>query len=124
AIGNETSIAIKMRSDVKQLSEVVITAVGIEANKSELGYSIQNVDADDIVNSRETNLSSALSSKIAGVQVITASGSPGAAATVRIRGNRSISGNNEPLYVIDGLPINNSATDNGLAGVDVSNRAI
>lgn len=123
-VGSRTSFNIEMEPDVKQLSEVVITAVGIEANKGDLGYSVQNVSADEIVNSRETNLSSALSGKIAGVQVIAASGSPGASAAVRIRGSRSINGGNEPLYVIDGLPIDNSTSANGSAGVDVSNRAI
>ena len=123
-VGSRTSFSIEMQPDVQQLSEVVITAVGIEANKGDLGYSVQNVNADEIVNSRETNLSSALSGKIAGVQVIAASGSPGASAAVRIRGSRSINGGNEPLYVIDGLPIDNSTSANGSAGVDVSNRAI
>src|SRR5690606_3109933 len=123
-VGAKTDLTIQLQPDILQLNEVVITAVGLEANKSDLGYAIQNVDAEEIINARETNLSSALSSKIAGVQVISASGSPGASAAVRIRGSRSINGNNEPLYVIDGLPINNSTSDNSLAGVDVSNRAI
>ncbi len=123
-VGNLTELNIAMEPDVKQLSEVVITAIGLESDKRQLGYSIQNVDTDDLINSRETNISSALSAKAAGVQVITSSGSPGASASVRIRGSRSITGGNEPLYVIDGVPINNTSTGNGIASVDVSNRAI
>jgi TonB-linked SusC/RagA family outer membrane protein len=123
-VGNKTTLNIEMELDVKQLSEVVITAIGIESDKRELGYSIQNVDTDDLLKSRETNISSALSAKVAGVQVISSSGSPGAAATVRIRGNRTANGSNEPLYVIDGVPISNSTSGNGIIGVDVSNRAI
>lgn len=123
-VGNQTTLNVELAPDVKQLSEIVVTAVGIEANKSELGYSIQNVDNDEIVRSRETNISSSLSGKIAGVQVISSSGSPGASADIRIRGSRSLNGSNQPLYVIDGVPIDNGTSANGTAGVDVSNRAI
>ncbi len=122
-VGNTTKFSIELVADIKELSEVVITAIGLESDKRELGYSIQNVDADDLVNSRETNISSALSAKAAGVQVTTASGSPGASAAVRIRGSRSTRGN-EPLYVIDGIPVSNNTSGNGIIGVDVSNRAI
>ncbi|MEQ8547936.1 MAG: SusC/RagA family TonB-linked outer membrane protein [Cyclobacteriaceae bacterium] len=123
-VGNVTELDIVMKLDTKQLSEVVITATGTESDKRQLGYSIENVDTEDILKSRETNISSALSAKAAGVQVTTSSGSPGASASVRIRGSRSITGGNEPLYVIDGVPVNNSSTGNGIASVDVSNRAI
>ncbi len=122
-VGNQSILDVVMQPDIQQLSEVVITAIGLESDKRDLGYSIQNVDSEDLVNSRETNISSALSAKAAGVQVITSSGSPGAAAAVRIRGSRSAR-NNEPLYVIDGVPVSNNVTGNGIIGVDVSNRAI
>jgi TonB-dependent SusC/RagA subfamily outer membrane receptor len=123
-VGNKTEMNIVMEPDVKQLSEVVITAIGLETDKRELGYSIHNVDTEELLKSREGNISSALSAKAAGVQVISSSGSPGASASVRIRGSRSITGDNEPLYVIDGVPVNNTSTGNGIASVDVSNRAI
>ncbi len=123
-VGSQSTLNIELAPDVMQLSEVVVTAVGIETNKSQLGYSIQNVDTDDIIKSRETNISSTLSGKIAGVQVISSSGAPGASADIRIRGSRSLNGSNQPLYVIDGVPIDNSTSANGTAGVDVSNRAI
>lgn len=123
-VGTSTTINITMESDIQQLSEVVITALGLESDQRELGYSVQNIDTDDILKSREANIASALSGKAAGVQVISASGSPGASATVRIRGSRSMGGNNEPLYVIDGVPIDNNTSGNGIVGVDVSNRAI
>ena len=123
-VGTSSVIDVAMEPDIKELSEVVITAIGLESDKRALGYSIHNVDTDDIIKSRETNLSAALSSKAAGVQVISASGSPGASATVRIRGSRTASSGNEPLYVVDGVPINNNTSGNGIIGVDVSNRAI
>ncbi|MEJ2006012.1 MAG: TonB-dependent receptor plug domain-containing protein, partial [Cyclobacteriaceae bacterium] len=89
-----------------------------------LGYSIQDVDGDEIQQSGETNIVNALNAKAAGVTVVSSSGSPGASANIRIRGNTSINGNNSPLFVIDGVPIDNSAPGNGVAGVDRSNRAI
>ncbi|MEQ8572684.1 MAG: TonB-dependent receptor plug domain-containing protein, partial [Fulvivirga sp.] len=126
AVGARSVIDIQMSPDVTQLSEVVVTAVGIEQNKRALGYSVQNVAADDIVNARETNLVNALNSKVAGVSVVSSSGSPGASANIRIRGNTSINGSNSPLFVVDGVPIDNSAggQGNGTGGVDNSNRAI
>lgn len=124
AVGSRTTVNIGLQPEVTQLTEVVVTAVGIETNKAQLGYSIENVKSDDILAARETNLVTALTGKAAGVQVISSAGSPGASANIRIRGNTSISRSNDPLFVIDGVPINNSEFDNGVAGVDQSNRAI
>ena len=133
--GARSVINIQLDSDITQLTEVVITAIGLEANKRELGYSIQNVDADEVRNAAETNLVSALSGKVAGVQVVSSSGTPGASAQIRIRGNKSVAGSNSPLFVVDGIPIDNSSqttidapTDpvsgRGAGGVTNSNRAI
>lgn len=124
AIGSRSVIDVQMSTDIEELSEVVVTAVGVESNKRALGYSVQNVDAQEIINSRETNLVSSLSAKVAGVNVVSASGSPGAAARITIRGQRSITGSNEPLFVVDGVPIDNSSEGNGVAGVDNANRMI
>ncbi|MEQ9439413.1 MAG: SusC/RagA family TonB-linked outer membrane protein [Cyclobacteriaceae bacterium] len=134
-VNGQSSLDITMASDTRQLSEIVVTAAGIEANKRELGYSIQNVDAEEIVQSRETNFVSALSGKVAGVQVTSSGGTPGAAAQIRIRGNKSVQGSNAPLFVIDGIPIDNSTYNTadspeddvsnlGSGGVTNSNRAI
>ena len=123
-IGAQSVIDMVMTADIKQLTEIVVTAVGIESSKAALGYSIQSVESDEIVNARETNLINSLNSKVAGVQVVSASGSPGASALIRIRGNTSISRSNQPLFVVDGVPIDNSAMGNGVDGVDNSNRAI
>ncbi len=134
-VGSRAVIDVELASDVKQLSEVVVTAIGLEANKRDLGYSIQNVDSEDIRKSGETNLVSALSGKAAGVQVISSSGTPGASAQIRIRGNKSVQGSNSPLFVVDGIPIDNSSfttadspedavANRGAGGVNNSNRAI
>ncbi len=123
-LGSNSVINVQLEVDNQKLDEVVVTAVGIEANKRQLGYSIQDVKAEQLVRARETNIVSALSGKAAGVQVVSSSGSPGASANIRIRGNKSINGDNSPLFVVDGVPIDNSSSGNGTAGVDNSNRAV
>lgn len=109
------------------LGEVVVTAVGLESNKRTLGYAVQNVDPDEVTGAKEVNLVNALNSKIAGVSVVSSSGSPGASSNIRIRGNTSINGTNDPLFVVDGVPINNSQSYNNadsVGDVDNSNRGI
>jgi TonB-linked SusC/RagA family outer membrane protein len=123
-IGSQSVIDMLMTADIKQLTEVVVTAVGIEADRATLGYSIQTVNSDEIVSSGEANLVNALNQKAAGVFVYSSAGSPGASASVRIRGNTSINLGNSPLFVVDGVPIDNSESGNGVDGVDQSNRAI
>lgn len=124
AVGSQNVLNVSLVSDTKALEEVVVTAIGLETPKKTLGYAIQTVKPDEIVSSRETNLVSALSGKVAGVQIISSSGSPGASALIRIRGSRSITGTNSPLFVIDGVPIDNSEEGNAVDGVDQSNRAV
>jgi TonB-dependent SusC/RagA subfamily outer membrane receptor len=123
-VGTQTVIDMVMTADIRQLTEVVVTAIGLESDKASLGYSIQAVNADEIVNARETNIVNALNSKAAGVMVVSASGSPGASALIRIRGASSISRSNQPLFIVDGMPIDNSGGINAIDGVDNSNRAI
>lgn len=123
-IENRLVLDIWLVESVNELDEVVITAVGIEANRRGLGYSIEEVGEKDIENANEANIVSALSGKAAGVFVTSASGSPGASANIRIRGNKSINGSNAPLFIVDGLPVDNTSTGNGTVSVDVSNRAI
>lgn len=123
-INGRSTINVSLTEDFLQVDEVVVTAIGLEANKKAVGYSVQNVDAGEIIDSRETNLVNALNSKVAGVTVVSSSGSPGASSNIRIRGSVSINGGNSPLFVIDGVPIDNSSSGNGVDGVDNSNRAI
>lgn len=123
ALGDSNTLSFTM-AEGEVLDEVIVTAVGLEANRRSLGYSAQNVDAEDILGSQETNLVTALSSKIAGVTVGSSSGSPGASANIRVRGSTSINGSNSPLFVIDGVPISNAESGNDVDGVDQSNRAV
>ena len=124
-IGNQTTIDVVLESDLQSLEEVVVTAVGIEQSKRQLGYTIQEIDGESVAKANETNLVNALNSKVAGVNVYGSSGAPGASANIRIRGNTSITGSNSPLFVVDGIPINNDTySSDAVGGVDQSNRAI
>lgn len=107
-VGTQTTFNIKMKSDVMQLNEVVVTALGIERDKKALGYALQAIKGSDITQARETNLVNAMSGKIAGVQVTSSNGTPGASSRILIRGVNSIGGNNQPLFVVDGVPIDNT----------------
>ena len=107
AIGNQSTVDVVMGADVAELSEVVVTAIGIEQSRRQLGYAVQEVDGEAVAKANETNLVNALNGKVAGVSVYGSSGAPGASANIRIRGKTSITGNNSPLFVVDGIPINN-----------------
>ena len=106
-VGAQMVINVALEEEAKDLRDVVVTAAGIERNVRGLGYSTQKIDGNQLVNARETNVLNALSGKVAGVQVTTSSGMPGASSVVKIRGNNSISGSSDPLYVIDGVPLSN-----------------
>ena len=96
-----------MEEDVEQLEEVVVTALGIEKDKKSLGYSVSEVKGDDLKGADNGVLNN-LNGKVAGVQVNTSSGAPGASSRITIRGNSSLTGNNQPLFVIDGVPMDNT----------------
>ncbi|MCK5469065.1 MAG: TonB-dependent receptor plug domain-containing protein, partial [Cyclobacteriaceae bacterium] len=119
-VGNQTVIDLVLQQDLRQLSEVVVTSFGIEKEKREITYAAQNVDADEIAKAREPNILNSLQGKVAGVDVIKSSAGVGGASRITIRGNRSVAGNNQPLYIVDGVPINNtswSVPDNDNGGV-------
>ncbi len=120
-----SALNVILLADNKNLEEVVVTALGIKREKKSLGYSVQEVKGDQLMNNKD-NVISAMSGKVAGVQVTNSTGMPGSSSNIVIRGNQSISGNNQPLFVIDGIPIDNSvnSTESNLQGVQNSNRAI
>ena len=101
-------------SDSETLNEVVVTALGVAREKKTLGYAIQDVKGDAILESHETNIANALTGKIAGVSVIRSSNGPGASSKITLRGNNSLTGLNQPLIVVDGIPMDNfvGATNN------------
>ncbi|WP_455170273.1 SusC/RagA family TonB-linked outer membrane protein [Aegicerativicinus sediminis] len=111
-VGTNTTINVTMIESTEALDEVVITALGLSKEERTLGYSAQSIGEDDLSDSNQGNIVNALNGKVAGVNITNSNGQPGASANIVIRGYSSISGNNQPLFVVDGLPINNN-TDNG-----------
>ena len=107
-VGASSVIDVVLKDDITELSEVVVTALGIERNKDVLSYAVTEVKGNDFTQAREVNLGNALSGKIAGVNATSTATGPGGSSRVIIRGNGSLSGNNQPLYVINGVPIDNS----------------
>lgn len=107
------------------LDEIVVTALGIEREKKALGYAVQEIGGADLVVARENNIANAISGKIAGLQVIRGSHGPGSSSKIVLRGNNSLTGNNQPLIVIDGIPMDNftGATNNDfwLPSADMGN---
>lgn len=106
-IGDRTTIEIKLEADSRLLSEVVVTALGIQREKKALGYAQQSLSGKAVSEVRPSNVANALSGKIAGVRVQAGTG-PGGGSTIQIRGASSITNNNQPLIVIDGVPIEQS----------------
>jgi len=124
-IGTQTNFSVKMETDVFGIDEVVVTALGISREKKSLGYAVQDISSEEISRANNPNLITSLSGKLAGVEVRQSSGMPGAPATVLIRGARSFDGNNQPLYVVDGMPItSNPDYDQNVTGAYYSNRSI
>lgn len=113
-VGNDNSLTVQLASNNNQLQEMVVTALGIEKQKRSLGYSTTEVQGSDLTESRTVNLGDALSGRVAGVSVAGVATGPGGSSRVVIRGNASLGGNNQPLYVIDGIPYDNS--NQGYAG--------
>jgi TonB-linked SusC/RagA family outer membrane protein len=124
-VGNQTIINIQLAEDIEQLGEVVVTAFGIEREKKALSYSVQEVEGTKIQEAGTPNTVNALQGKVAGVQVNQSSGMPGSSSLIRVRGSNSLTGNNQPLFVVDGMPIESTAsTSGGVSGVDYSSRSL
>ncbi|RAJ94120.1 TonB-linked SusC/RagA family outer membrane protein [Larkinella arboricola] len=107
-VGSQTSLNIRLLAESRALDEVVVTALGIRRETKSLGYSVTKVDGDNFTKTRETNFANSLTGKVAGVNISPAATGPAGSSRVTIRGNTSISGNNQPLYIINGLPMDNS----------------
>ncbi|MFV0588026.1 SusC/RagA family TonB-linked outer membrane protein [Bacteroides reticulotermitis] len=120
------NLKITLKPDAQTLDEVVVTAMGIKRSEKALGYAATSIGGDKITESRTSDVMSSLAGKIAGVQVSSTSSDPGASNSVVIRGVSSLSGSNQPLYVVDGVPLNNStvySTDGLNSGYDFGNGA-
>ncbi len=124
AIGTGALINATLKNEDKTMSEVVVTAFGIKKDKKTLGYGVTQLNAEELTRSHTTNITNALAGKIPGVRV-TGSGGSFTGSSILIRGYTTFTGSNQPLFVIDGIPIDNSGGGSPLqAGPSVSNRAI
>ena len=119
-IGNRTQINVAMRPQVGNLNEVVVVGYGTQ-NRRDLTGSISTVTAQDIEKVPVISLDQALQGRAAGVQVVNNSGAPGGSVQIRIRGTGSIFGGNDPLYVVDGIPLNNTLNGSSAGGNDLAN---
>jgi len=118
AVANQTVINLQLAPDAVALGEVVVTAFGVEREKKSLGYAMTSVSGAEVSEVKETNVINSLAGKVAGVVVSPGTFGPGSSTRVILRGNNSLTGNNQPLYVIDGIPMNDSGfgssnSDNG-----------
>ncbi|ATL48026.1 SusC/RagA family protein [Chitinophaga caeni] len=107
-IGTSTTLSITLQTSQESLGEVVVTAMGIKKEKKALGYSVQEVRADELMRNKNANLVNSLNGKVAGLNITNSGGAPGASASIIIRGGTSLERNNQPLFVIDGMPMDNS----------------
>jgi len=107
-VNGRSIVNVDLEVDLTQLGEVVVTALGIEKDRKALGYSVGEVDGEELSQAKEVNFINNLQGKVAGVNITRPASGPGGSARVIIRGNSSISGTNQPLYVIDGVPMDNS----------------
>jgi len=133
AIGVENVINVSMEPEATAIEGVVVTAIGVRREAKALGYAVQSVGSEDIARSAAINPVNALSGRVAGVQITNSSGAAGSSSYMTIRGAASLTGNNQPLFVVDGVPIDNSQLTSGnptaggnnlLYGVALSNRIV
>ncbi|WP_235299246.1 SusC/RagA family TonB-linked outer membrane protein [Portibacter marinus] len=115
-VGQKSNIDVIMSEDAKVLDEVVVTALGLEQDKDNLGYASSNVDGQSIVKSGEPTVLNSLAGKSSGVRITRNSGDPGAGSYIQIRGLSTITRDNQPLIVVDGIPISNDVRGNSDRG--------
>lgn len=123
---NRTGLDITLEEDVKVIADVIVTALGLERNYADLTYSADKIKGTQLTNVKSSNMILSLAGKSAGVQVNESSSGAGASSKISIRGVRSVASDNQPLYVVDGMPILNSSPEQvytAIGGVaDAGNR--
>ena len=124
----EVDITGKLNADVKMepqsggMNEVIVTALNIKREKASLGYAAQGVNTDELTEARANNITDLLDGKVAGLQTTT-SGQPNGSTRLLLRGTNSITGNNQPLWVVDGVPIDNTDSNGQVGNLDYGNNA-
>jgi len=124
AVGNRQTVNVVMQAEATGLDEFIVTAFGISQEKKSLGYSAQNIDAEAITKTKQPNIVNSLQGQAAGVQVTNSGGAPGQSARIIIRGINSLDpgANNQPLFVVDGVPVDNSTIESSGSPRGLSNR--
>lgn len=125
SIGNRSVVNVTLTTDASQLSEVVVTAIGIEREKKALGYAVTSVDNSQLENRPEADVARVLQGKVPGVNITSTNGMSGSGTNMVIRGYSSATGSNQPLFVVDGVPFNtNTNAQNGFTqgGATTSSR--
>ncbi len=118
-ISGKTQIDVTLATDALNIDEVVVTAIGVSRQQKALGYSVVDVNTDETIRKSEPDLLKALQGKVPGVDIRSSSGAPGTATRITIRGNSSFTGDNQPLFVVDGIPYSNvmvATTDQNSGG--------
>lgn len=126
-VAAKNGMKVQLQSDDQQLEEVVVTAMGITRSKKSLGYASQDLKDGELSTKGTSSLANAIQGKLTGVDIRQSSGAPGASSQIVIRGARSFDGNNQPLYVIDGMPVTTTAdfdTGASVTGSNISDRTI
>jgi TonB-dependent SusC/RagA subfamily outer membrane receptor len=119
-VGTQTVIRVTLDEDAQLIGDVVVTALGIKRDKKALGYSVGEVKGDDLTETPQGNLLNALSGKVAGVKINQMNGTAGSSVNMIIRGATSLNNDNQPLFVVDGIPVKN-AMNNFYEGADMGN---
>lgn len=112
-VANRTQIDVAMTEDIFSLGEVVVTAFGVKRSEKTITYATQQVSSDELTRVKTDNLMNTLNGKVPGVTISPSASGVGGSTKVTLRGNRSLSGSNQPLYVIDGIPVTNGGNSNG-----------
>ncbi len=112
-------LTVQLNEDSKQLSEIVVTALGIKKERKALGYSVTEIKGDELTTAKEINFADELEGKVAGVNVSPVSGGPASSVSINIRGQASLTGTNQPLYVLNGVPMTN-IDDTQIAGLSMN----
>lgn len=120
-VGAQSVINVTLENDSKNLETVVVTALGIKRSEKSVTYSTQQVKGDELTKVKSTNLANSLNGKVAGLTISSSSSGVGGSAKVILRGSKSLVGNNQALYVIDGVPMNNTTTNQPTSAYGGSN---
>ena len=117
-VGQNATLMVVLDEATASMNEVVVTALGVQKQKKSLGYAVQEVKGQTLVEARELNLVNDLSGKVAGLQVVRSGNGPGGSSQIVLRGNNSLTGISQPLIVVDGIPMDNSTGRVGIGAYD------